>query len=108
MKQLTKGAQQIAHRMVLEEEIARLRDAVEVATKHKTRKRHYIQAEETLIVGEVADLVAAREGDSHEEGETLAKRVWAERHCGRCDETGHNSRTCKVEIEDAENSEASK
>jgi LPS O-antigen subunit length determinant protein (WzzB/FepE family) len=61
MKQLTKGTQQIAHRMVLEEEIARLRNAVEVATKHKTRKRHYIQAEETLIVGEVADLVAARE-----------------------------------------------
>ena len=48
VKQLTKGAQQIAHNMVLmQEEIGRLRDAVEASTKRKSRKRRYVQAEET-------------------------------------------------------------
>jgi hypothetical protein len=92
----------------MQEEIGRLRNAVEASTKRKTRKRHYVQAEETLTVGEVADLVAAKEGSSRGEGETPAKRVRSERRCGRCGKIGHNSRTCKVEIEDADNSEASK
>jgi hypothetical protein len=33
--------------------------------------------------------------------------VRAERRCGRCSKTGHNSRTCKVEIEDADDSDDS-
>jgi hypothetical protein len=108
VKQLSKGAQQIAHNMVLmQEEIGRLRDAVEASTKRKSRKRRYIQAEETLTVGEVTDLIAEKEGGRCEDGETPVKRVRAERHCGRCGEIGHNSRTCKVEIEDADSSDAS-
>ena len=108
VKQLSKGAQQIAHNMVLlQEEQARMRNAIEELTKRKARKRRYIRAEETLTVGEVADLVAEKEGSSRGEGKTPAKRVRAVRRCGRCGETGHNSRTCKVEIEDADDSEAS-
>jgi hypothetical protein len=109
VKQLSKGAQQIAYNMVLvQEEIGRLRDAVDTLTKRKTRKRRYVRAEETLTVGEVSDLIGAKEGGSREEGETPAKRVRAERRCGRCSEIGHNSRTCKVEIEDVDDSDASK
>jgi hypothetical protein len=108
VRQLSKGAQQIAHNMVLvQEEMGRLRDAVDTLTKRKTHKRRYIRAEETLTVGEVSDLIAAKEGGSREEGETPAKRVRAERRCGRCSEIGHNSRTCKVEILDTDNSDAS-
>jgi hypothetical protein len=108
IEQLSKGAQQIAHNMVLmQEKIDRLRDAVEATTKRKTRKRRYIRAEETLTVGEVADLVAATVVDSRDDGGGPSKRVRAERRCGRCSETGHNSRTCKVEIEDAEDSDKS-
>ncbi|KAH5752156.1 hypothetical protein HBI57_244150 [Parastagonospora nodorum] len=108
VRQLSKGAQQIAHNMVLmQEEIGRLRDAVEATTKRKARKRRYVRVEETLTVGEVSDLIAEKEGSSREDGETPAKRVRAGRRCGRCGETGHNARTCKVEIEDAEDSDAS-
>ena len=109
VKQLGKGAQQIAHNMVLmREEVRSLREAVDTLTKRKTRKRRYVRAEETLTVGEVSDLIAEIEGGGREDGETPAKRVRAERRCGRCSEIGHNSRTCKVEIEDANNSDASK
>jgi hypothetical protein len=108
VRQLSKGAQQIAHNMVLlQEEQARMRSAIEELTKRKSRKRRYIQVEETLTVGEVSDLIAEREGSSREEGETPVKRVRAERHYSCCGEVGYNSRTCKVEIEDVDDSEES-
>jgi hypothetical protein len=84
-----------------------MRSAIEELIKRKGRKRRYIRVEETLIVGEVLDLIAKREGSSRKDGETPAKRVRAKRHCGRCGEIGHNSRTCKVEIEDVDDSEES-
>ena len=61
-----------------------------------------------LTVGEVTDLIAAKDSSSRGGGEKPAKRVGAVRRCGRCSEIGHNSRTCKVEIEDAEDSDKSK
>jgi hypothetical protein len=94
--------------VLVQEEIGRLRDAVNTLTKRKTRKRRYVRAEETLTVSKVSDLIAEKEGGSREDGETPAKRVRAERRCGRCSEIGHNSRTCKIEIQDADNSDASK
>jgi hypothetical protein len=92
----------------VQEEIGCLQEAVDTLTKRKTRKRRYVRAEETLKVGEVSDLIVAKEGGSREEGETPAKRVLVERRCGRCSEIGHNSRTCKVVIEDVDDSDASK
>ena len=84
-----------------------MRSAIEELTKRKGRKRRYVRAEETLTVSKVSNLIAKREGGSRKDGETPAKRVRAKRHCGRCGETGHNSRTCKVEIEDVDNSDES-
>jgi hypothetical protein len=108
VRQLTKGAQQIAYKIVLmRAEIVRLKAATKATKKRKSRKRRYVQTEETLTVGEVSDLIAEREGGRREEGEEPAKRVRSGRRCGRCGEIGHNSRTCKVEIEDANNSDAS-
>jgi hypothetical protein len=87
--------------------MGRLRDAVNTLTKRKTRKRRYVRVEETLIVSEVSNLIAEKEGSSRKEGETPAKRVRAERRCSRYSEIRHNSRTCKVEIEDVDNSNTS-
>jgi hypothetical protein len=94
--------------VLVQEEIGRLRDAVDTLTKRKTRKRQYIRVEETLTVSKVLDLIAKKEGSRRKDSEAPAKRVRAERRCGRCSEVGHNSRTCKVEIEDVDDSEASK
>ena len=94
--------------MLVQEEIGRLRDAVNTLTKRKTCKRRYIRAKETLTVSKVLDLITKKEGSRRKDSEAPAKRVRAERRCGRCSEVGHNSRTCKVEIEGVDNSEASK
>jgi hypothetical protein len=108
VEQLAKGAQNIAHEMVLmREEITLLREAAEAATKRKSRKRRYIRTEETLTVGEVADLIAPKESSDQEEGDKPAKRVRGVRCCGRCGETGHNTRTCKIEITNGEDSDES-
>jgi hypothetical protein len=93
--------------VLVHEEIGRLREAVNMLTKRKTRKRRYISAEETLTVGEVSNLIAEKEGGSRKDGETPAKRVHAETRCSRCSEVGHNSRNCKVEIKDVDSSDAS-
>ena len=67
-----------------------------------------MQAKETLTVSKVVNLLAAKEGSSCDDSEKPVKRVRAERHCGCCGEIGHNSYTCKVEIEDIDNSNTSK
>jgi hypothetical protein len=84
-----------------------MRSVIEELIKRKGWKRRYIRVEETLIVGEVLDLITKREGSSRKDGETPAKRVRAKRYCGRCGEIRYNSRTCKVEIEDVDDSEES-
>ena len=109
VKQLSKGAEQIAHNMVLmREEVSLLRGAVNTLIKRKTRKRRYVRVEETLIVSKVLDLITKREGSRREDGEMPAKKVRVERRCGRCSKIGHNSYTCKVEKEDVDNGDASK
>ena len=91
----------------MREEARSLREAVDTLTKRKTRKRRYVRAEETLTVSEVSGLIAKMDGGRREDGETPAKRVRAERRCSRCSEVRHNSRTCRVEIGDVDNSDAS-
>ena len=93
------GAETIAHEMVLmRKEMAGLRKVAEAATERKGRKRKYIRTEDTLTVGDVLDLIPPEEASGQEEGEKPIKRAGRERRCRRCGETGHNSRTCKVQI----------
>ena len=84
--------------------MAELRKATKAATERRSRKRRYIQTEELLTVGEVQDLIASEPGGGQEECERPAKRAGAKRRCGRCSKTGHNARTCTVEILDADDS----
>jgi hypothetical protein len=92
----------------MQKKIGCLQDAVKALTKRKSRKRQYIQVEETLTVGKVTNLIAKKEASRCKDSETPVKRVRAERHYGRCGKTRYNSRTCKVEIEDVDSSNASK
>jgi hypothetical protein len=92
---------------LLQEEQARMRSAIEQLTKRKVRKRRYIQTEESLTVDGVRDIIAEPARSEREGSEIPAKRVRSVRRCGRCKGTGHNTRTCIVEIELDSDSEAS-
>ena len=109
VKQLNKGVALIGHKTVLmRQEMAGLQKAVEVATEVKSRKRKYINTAKTLTVGEVADLIAKKEGGKQEESREPVRRVRTQRRCGRYSETGYNARTCAVKIVDLSNSDKSK
>jgi hypothetical protein len=106
--QLSKGAQQMAHKMVLlTEKITTLQEALDESNKRKSRKRRYVRTEETLTIGEVQEVLAEQAGSSRGDGESASKRVRGERRCGRCKQTGHNARTCAVEIDSASDSDGS-
>jgi hypothetical protein len=94
--------------VLVQKEIGCLQDAINTLTKRKTCKRQYIRAEKTLTVNKVTDLIAEKESGSRKEGKTPTKRVRVERRCGCCSETRHIFCTCKVEIEDVEDSNASR
>jgi hypothetical protein len=94
--------------VLVQEEIGRLRDAINTLIKRKTYKRRYVRVEETLIVSEVSNLITEKEGSSRKEGETPTKRVRVERYYGHCSKIRHNSRTYKIELLDMDNSDTSK
>ncbi len=98
----------ISHNSVLQAcELAGVRKAVAALTEQRSRKRRYIQTEETLTVGDVQDLITEKDSGGKEAARQPAKRVRKERHCGRCGKTGHNARTCAAEIVDLDESNAS-
>jgi hypothetical protein len=84
-----------------------MQSAIKELIKRKTYKRRYVQAEGTLTVSKVSNLIATKESSSYKDGKTPAKRVRAERRCSYYSEIRHNSCTCKVEIEDVDSSTAS-
>ncbi|KAF7572858.1 hypothetical protein PtrM4_077630 [Pyrenophora tritici-repentis] len=105
-EKVSKGAAIIAYKLVLaQKEIAELRAANEAATRRRSHKRKQVQAEGTLIVEDGARLTALQEFGARSDGKKLKTRVRAEagepsqRRCGRCNQTGHNARTCKQAAE---------
>jgi hypothetical protein len=61
--------------VLMQQEIAGLQKAVEIATEVKGQKRKYIYTAKTLTVGEIANLIAKKEGSGQKEGRESSKRV---------------------------------
>lgn len=86
---------------MLEGRIARLKRANKAASERKHRKRKRIQAGGDLSKAEADELVAENDVAVQLEGEMREGRSRTgagkghKRHCKRCKEAGHNSRTCK-------------
>ncbi len=85
-----------------------MQSAINKLTKRQLRKRKYIQTEETLIVEKVQDLIAKRESRERNTSKGPTRKVRGARHYRRYSKKGHNSRTCKVEINNAKDSNKSK
>jgi hypothetical protein len=105
-EKVAKGAAIIAHKLVLaQQEITQLQAANEAATRRKSHKRKRVQAEGTLTVEDGLRLTTLKEFGARSDGKKAKKQVRAEggepsqRRCGRCNQTGHNARTCQKEVE---------
>ena len=93
--------------MLQRREIDSIKKAIDALTAQCSCKRKYVRTEEALTVSKVQDLIAKKEGSSSKGSKQPVKKVRKERHCGRCSKTGHNARTCNVEILDADDSNTS-
>jgi hypothetical protein len=106
LEHYAKGGAILSHKLVLaQQEIKELRAANKAATRRKSHKRKRVQKEGTLIVGDGQRLAALKEFGARSDGKRVKKQVRtqggepSQRRCRRCNETGHNARTCKVNIE---------
>jgi hypothetical protein len=106
-EKLAKGAAIIAQKLVLaQKRVSELEAANQAATQRRSHKRKRVQKGETLTVEEGERLATLREFGARSDGKKVKKRVRVEagepsqRHCRRCGKTGHNSRTCKQDVED--------
>jgi hypothetical protein len=106
-EKLAKGAAIIAHKLVLaQKRVSELETANQAATQRRSHKRKRVQKGETLTIEEGERLATLREFGARSDGKKVKKRVRAkvgepsQRHCRRCGEVGHNTRTCKQDIED--------
>jgi hypothetical protein len=102
LNQLTKGAEMMAHSLVLvRNQVAELQAANEAATRRKLHERKRTQREGTLTVSEGVRLTILKEFNARADGKRASKKArvktgtQASRRCGMCSEAGHNARTCK-------------
>ncbi|KAJ8117104.1 hypothetical protein OPT61_g1625 [Boeremia exigua] len=107
LEHYAKGGAILSHKLVLaQQQIAELQAANEAATRRKSHKRKRVQKEGTLIVEDGQRLAALKEFGARGDGKRAKKQVRAQegepaqRRCGRCNQTGHNTRTCKINVEE--------
>lgn len=92
---------------LLRAEVANLQKANEAATGRKKRQKKRIQKRGTLTIQAGQNLVdknavnqqistETREGGAQSDGPATKRR-----RCGQCGESGHNSRTCQKDAENA-------
>ena len=99
VKSLSKGAEMMAHALVLSQKrIAELKAANEAATRRKSYKRKRVQKEGTLTVEEGLRLTTLKEFRARSDRKKAKKRVrvkvgeLSQRRCRRCGEASYNSR----------------
>ena len=105
VEKFAKGAEMMAHSLVLMSNQVKELQAANKAALHRTLcKRKRIKAEGTLTAEEGVRLSTLKEFAAHSDGKKAKKRVRIEagepsqRRCGRCGKAGHNARTCRQEV----------
>jgi hypothetical protein len=93
----------MAHKMtLLQAEAHNLRRANETLSKRRRAKKTCIQQGGTMTIEEAHDVLAQMGVEDqislniHENHSFSRERIPALRCCGKCGETGHNARTCRI------------
>ena len=104
--QLAKGAHEIMHKMaLLKEENARLQEANQILNRRRRAKKTRLRRGGTLTVQDAQDLQSQKDVTQQlqkeervQEGQSKQAKT-REKCCSRCNQPGHNARTCKISIE---------
>jgi hypothetical protein len=108
--QLQRGTAMLLHgQTLLTARVLQLEASNKAASERKSRKRKRIQKGGDLSKEEAEDLMAQCDVEAQVEGESRKGRARTgagkrgKRHCKRCRETGHNSRTCRKDVLEVSN-----
>ena len=106
MNSFSKATYGLLHKnTLLENEVAQLRKANHLLSKRRRTKNKQLQSGGSLTVQDGIALQVANDGDEavgqgNGEGSSRPTRAVARvRGCGVCGNTGHNARTCTIEVE---------
>jgi len=106
---MAKGIETLAHTVtLLNEECKTLRQANSALSKRRRAPKKRLQKGGVLTSQDAEDSMAQKEVDQQVEEEMRQGRFSVQgsrltmRRCGNCGRTGHNARTCQVDIEIAE------
>ena len=89
---------------LLRAEVKTLREANTSLAKRRKAKRTRLQEGGALEIGKAQDLLDQKDADAQLKGETRTSSSRGirsrprERRCGICGNTGHNARTCEVDV----------
>lgn len=104
--QFSKATYKLLHKVaLLKEENSQLRETNHILSKRRRTKNKQLQSGGSLTIAESNTLRVQREGNGEvveEEGESSRPRKRARggsRRCGICGNTGHNARTCSVDVD---------
>lgn len=107
--QIAKGTQSIMHQFaLLKSEVLILREANETLSKRRRAKKTRLRQGGSLTLAEGQDIQDQIEVEQQVKQETRQNKGWArrttprERRCGTCGNTGHNARTCQIDVETSE------
>ena len=111
--QFAKGAHGIMHRLaLLQEENSRLHEVNRVLSRRRRAKKTRLRRGETLTVQDAQDLQSQNEVSQQiqqEERVHGGQEIGAktrERRCRRCNQAGHNMRTCNIDVESTSEEES--
>ena len=106
MDQFAKGAQGIMHQMtLLKAEVNTLREANAMLSKRRRAKKTRLRQGGSMTLAEGQALQDQKDIEQQVQQETRQYGLRARRHetkerrCGVCGNTGHNARTCQMDIE---------
>ena len=105
MNSFSKATYGLLHKnTLLENEVAQLRKANHLLSKRRRTKNKQLQSGGSLTVQDGIALQVANDGDEavgqgNGEGSSPTRAVARVRRCGVCGNTGHNARTCTIEVE---------
>ncbi|KAK7583617.1 hypothetical protein V3481_012901 [Fusarium oxysporum f. sp. vasinfectum] len=105
LKSLSKGMKAVMHEMALmRSEIQDLRRANETLSRRRRAKRTRLQKRGKMTLEGGREAIDQKDINAHavaESSRSSSQRGSAqikERHCGTCGKTGHNRRTCQIDV----------
>lgn len=110
-EQMARGFTGMAHQVTLmQKEIRDLRAANQALSKRRRAKKTRVRKGGALTIEDAQDIIAQKEAntmvalDKKKNPTRVGEASQGVRRCGNCGETGHNMRTCQVDIEITEES----